>query len=146
ATVATGTPIGDGLQVAVADTGSTAVRPGTPHDVVLRWQSRAAAVDRERELLVIAAAQTGDGEITSEIGRPGAWFAPLPFWQAGDIIEQYLRLNIPQTLTAGQFPVTVRIYTRALAHGGAAEPGASSVRLRGRPLAELPAGTLTVTP
>lgn len=146
APVANGTPIGDGLQVAVTDTGSTAVRPGTPHDVVLRWQSRAAAVDRERELLVIAAAQTGDGEITSEIGRPGAWFAPLPFWQAGDIIEQYLRLNIPQTLTAGQFPVTVRIYTRALAHGGAAEPGASSVRLRGRPLAELPAGTLTVTP
>jgi hypothetical protein len=82
----------------------------------------------------------------SEPGRPGDWFAPLPFWQQGEVVDQRLRIAVPAGTIPGLYPLTVRVYSRELARGGAVEPGASSTRLRGRPIEELPLGSVMVTP
>ena len=142
----TGVTIGSGIRLSSESASELSARAGAALHVALRWEALVSAPEREHEYLTVAVVQTAGGEIVSEVGRPGDWFAPLPFWQAGDVIHQRLRLSLPQSVPAGGYPLTVRVYARDLARGGAAEPGASSARLRGRPLAELAIGTVTVSP
>jgi hypothetical protein len=126
--------------------GPLRVKAGRPLDVPLRWEQLAALPNADRELQVVAALGAPSGDIISEVRRPGDWFAPLPFWQAGEVVEQRLRLEVPQRTPTGSYPLSVRVYARDLAGGGASESGASSARPRGRPVAELSLGTVTVTP
>jgi hypothetical protein len=121
------------------------VKAGRALDVPLRWEQTGAAPDVSRELQAVAVLAAQSGELLSEVGRPGDWFAPLPFWQAGDVIHQRLRLNVPRNVPTGSYPLSIRVYVRDLARGGASEPGASSARPRGSPVAELSLGTVTVT-
>jgi hypothetical protein len=121
------------------------VKAGRSVDVPLRWEQIGVAPDLGRELQAVAVLTAPSGDLLSEVGRPGDWFAPLPFWQAGDIVHQRLRLHVPSNIPAGSYPVSVRVYARDLARGGAGEPGASSARPRGRPVAELSLGSVTVT-
>lgn len=126
-------------------TGSATARAGRSVDVPLRWRA-AATPELTHELLAVAALATPTGEVVSPVGRPGDWFAPLPFWQAGDVVEQRLRMGVPAATPAGQYPLRVRVYRRDLGRGGISEPGAADARVRGQPVAELPLGTLTVVP
>lgn len=137
-------PIGRGLTV--AGYSSPTARAGGPLDVVLRWEATESAPDLEHELLVVAALATPGGDLLSEPGRPGEWFAPLPFWQRGDLVEQRLRIVLPASLAPGRYALTARVFQRDLARGGASEPGASSARVRGRPAVEVPLGEVTVLP
>jgi len=141
-TVGTGLALGSSGEVPA----QSAVRAGGALDVGLRWRAVAPMPDVERELLVVAALAAPGGDVLSEVRRPGDWFAPLPFWQAGDVIEQRIRLAVPASVPPGSYPLRVRVYGRNLARGGISEPGASEARLRGQPLAELPLGTVQVTP
>jgi hypothetical protein len=121
-------------------------RPGGDLDVPLRWESLSPAPNVERELLAVAVLALPAVDLQSEVGRPGDWFSPLPFWQPGETIEQRLRIALPSSAPPGSYPLSVRIYARELARGGAVEPGASSDRPRGRPLAELTLGPVTIAP
>jgi len=121
-------------------------RAGGALDLPLRWDALAATPNVDRELVVVGVLRAPGGEVLTEPGRPGDWFSPMPFWQAGELVEQRLRLAVPARTPPGSYPLSVRVYARDLARGGAAEPGASSSRPRGRPVAELAVGDLTVTP
>ena len=121
-------------------------RPGSALDVPLRWRQLGMTPNVERELLVLAALAVPGGDVVSEARRPGDWFAPLPFWQHGEVIDQNVRLSLPAWLPSGTYPLAVRIYARDLARGGVGEPGATSTRPRGRPIAELALGTVMVEP
>jgi hypothetical protein len=123
---------------------ASAVRPGGTVDVGLRWQETVSAPDLAHEFVAVVALSAPGGDLTSEPARPGGWFNPLPFWQAGDIVDQHVRLILPATLAPGTYPMTARIYSRDLARGGMAAPGASNSKPRGRPVAEVPLGDLTV--
>jgi hypothetical protein len=126
--------------------GPLQVRPGGYLDLPLRWQALGATPDVKRDLVAVAALRTPSVELLSEPGRPGDWFSPLPFWQQGETVGQRLRIAVPAGTPAGVYPLSVRIYERELARGGAAESGASSSRPRGRPAAELMLGPVTVAP
>jgi hypothetical protein len=122
------------------------VRPGGALDVPLQWEALSSDPDVDRELLAVAVLATPAGDLTSEPGRPGDWFSPMPFWQLGEVIEERLRIAVPSSAPPGSYPLSVRVYTRDLARGGAVEPGASSGRPRGRPIAEPTLGEATITP
>jgi hypothetical protein len=124
----------------------TSAAAGGPLDLAVRWRAVAGPPDVDRELLTVAVLAVPGREIVSEVRRPGDWFAPLPFWQAGDTVEQRIRLGVPPTVPAGEYPLRVRVYGRDLARGGISEPGASEARVRGQPLAELALGTVQVLP
>lgn len=121
------------------------VKAGRSLDVPLRWEALGATPNVGRELLVVAVLSAPGGEILSEPRRPGEWFTPLPFWQAGEVVDQWLRLDVPPNTPTGPYPLTVRVYARDLARGGASESGASAARPRGQPVAELSLGDVTVT-
>jgi hypothetical protein len=70
----------------------------------------------------------------------------MPFWQLGEVVEQRLRIAVPSSVSPGSYPLSIRVYARDLARGGAVEPGASTARLRGRPIAELVLGQVTIAP
>jgi hypothetical protein len=122
------------------------VKAGRPLDVPVRWEALGAIPNVTRELMVVGALSAPGGDTLSEPRRPGDWSAPLPFWQAGEVVDQRLRLDVPPNTPSGTYSLTVRVYARDLARGGASEPGASSARPRGRPIAELSLGSVTVTP
>jgi hypothetical protein len=144
--------IGSDLRVGLAPTrpGSRTVslraRPGNVLDVPLRWEVLQAAPNVDRELVTVAVLAMPAGDLTAEPGRPGDWFSPMPFWQLGEVVEQRLRIAVPSSASPGSYPLSVRVYARDLARGGAVEPGASSGRLRGRPIAEPTLGEATITP
>jgi 6-pyruvoyl-tetrahydropterin synthase related domain len=121
-------------------------RPGESLDLPIRWEQIGVTPNVDRELLVVAVLAVPGGDVVSEPRRPGDWFSPLPFWQQGDIVEQNLRLALPPWMRRGPYPLAVRVYPRDLARSGASEPGASAARPRGRPVAELSLGTVTVEP
>jgi hypothetical protein len=121
-------------------------RPGASLDLPIRWEQIGDTPNVDRELLVVAALAAPGGDVVSEPRRPGDWFSPLPFWQQGDVVEQNLRLVLPPWVRRGTYPLAVRVFPRDLARFGVSEPGASSARPRGRPVAELPLGTVTVEP
>jgi hypothetical protein len=121
-------------------------RAGSALDVPLRWRQAGTTPNVDRELLVVAVLGATRGDIVSEPRRTGDWFAPLPFWQRGDLIEQNVRLALPAWLPPGTYPLAVRVYERDLARGGLSEPGAASARPRGRPVAELAVGDVVVEP
>jgi hypothetical protein len=100
----------------------------------------------DRELVVVCVLKAPGGELLSEPARPGDWFSPMPFWQTGEVVEQRLRIAVPPRTPPGSYPLSIRVYGRDLARGGAAEPGAAASRPRGRPIAELTVGDVTVTP
>jgi hypothetical protein len=122
------------------------VRAGRPLDVPLRWEALGVTPNVDRELLVVGVLSAPGGDVLSEPRRPGDWLAPLPFWQSGEVIDQRLRLDVPPNTPTGSYPLIVRVYARDLARGGASESGASSARPRGRPVAELSLGSVTVIP
>jgi hypothetical protein len=124
--------------------GSTA-RPGGAIDIDLEWRT-STTPEHERDYVAVLTLQGPAGDLTSEPGRPGDWFAPLPFWQVGDIIVQRLRIDLPSTLRPGSYPLTARIYARDLARGGLAAPGAARAPVRSRPLAEIALGEVLVGP
>jgi hypothetical protein len=125
---------------------ASTARPGGALDVDLRWQATATTPDLRHEYVTVVALQAAGVESTSEPARPGEWFNPLPFWQPGDVVAQRIRLFLPASLQPGRYPVSARIYARDLARGGLAAPGAADSRPRGRPLAELSLGDVTVGP
>ena len=135
----TGAPAGAGGRPIVA-------RPGSSIDLPLRWQQLGMTPNVDREMMAVAVLIATRGEVVSEPRRPGDWFAPLPFWQRGDLIEQNIRMSLPGWLPEGSYPLLVRVFPRDLARSGISEPGAASARPRGRPVAELPLGTVTVEP
>lgn len=143
--------LGNGLSVAAGEVRTagwrpmTMPRPGDAIDVDLTWRASSTMPDLEREYLAVLAMQAPSGDLTSEPSRPGDWFAPLPFWQAGDLIPQHLRLVLPLDVRPGSYSLVARVYTRDLARGGVVPPGAP-LRVRGRPVAEIPLGDLVVGP
>ncbi|MCC7371937.1 MAG: hypothetical protein IT306_26210 [Chloroflexi bacterium] len=118
----------DGTLVAAPADWRTVVRTGDVLDVLLRW-SATAAPHTDREFAVSTLLKPVEGgrfpRSRSDLRRPGDWFAPLPFWQAGDAIEQPLRLRVHDLTPPGQYTLTLDVYGRDLARGGASEPGAS---------------------
>ncbi len=140
--------IGDAVRVRASEAAGEIrrVRAGAVLDIEMQWRAVAAPADISRELLVVAVLTTPGGDVISPVRRPGDWFAPLPFWQTGDLISQNVRLTVPASVPAGSYPLTVRVYPRDLARGGMSEPGASEARIRGRPIAELPLGNVEVLP
>jgi hypothetical protein len=143
------TSVPGGLQVAGSITTQRPhghASPGDSVDVALRWAATSSTPGVDRELVVVAGLATPAGEVVSGPRRPGDWFSPLPFWQNGDVIEQRIRLSLPASVPPGTYPLAVRVYARDLARGGASEPGASTARPRGRPVAELSLGSVTVDP
>lgn len=143
-----------GTEIQVSATGALAgavdrpaiARPGRSLDVPLTWHQLGVVPNVERELQVVAVLGVPGGDVVSEPRRPGDWFAPLPFWQRGDLIEQNVRLSLPAWVPPGTYPLSARVYARDLARAGLSEPGASSARPRGRPVAELALGNVTVEP
>jgi hypothetical protein len=124
----------------------SAARPGDILDVGLRWRAAASTPDPAHEYVVVLALSADSGDVTSIPSRTGDWFNPLPFWQAGDIVEQRVLLRLPLSVQPGTYPVEARIYDRDLALGGLSAPGAAGSRPRGRPVAELPLGEVRVAP
>ena len=120
-----------------------AARPGDWVDADVTFGVPSADVPR-LDLSGVLVVRAGSREIASDAQRIGDWFAPLPFWQAGDVWRQRIRLALPHDLAAGDYESHVRLYGRELGIGGLAQPGASTWRPRGRPLAELDLGNLTV--
>src|SRR5207237_6662607 len=106
-------------------------------DLPLRWQALSVTPNVDRDLLAVGAVRAPAGDLLAEPGRPGDWFSPLPFWQHDEVVEQRLRISVPARTPPGSYPLSVRVYSRELARGGAVEPGASSARPRGRPTEEL---------
>jgi hypothetical protein len=143
-----GVTVGDGVRLSAPAfrPDGVQVRAGDSLDVPLQWELTGSAPDLKRELIALAVLTAHRGEIVSEPRRPGDWFAPLPFWQPGETVDQSVRLSLPARISAGDYPLVVRVYLRDLATGGVSEPGASSARPRGLPVAELPLGTVTVVP
>lgn len=143
------TDIGSDVRLGVLPTrggGLPRARVGGSLDLPLQWEALAPMPNVERELVAVGVVNVPGGEVLSGPARPGDWFSPLPFWQTGEMIEQRLRIAVPPRTPPGSYPLSIRVYDRALARGGAAEPGASEARPRGRPIAELAVGDLTVTP
>ncbi len=121
-------------------------RRGGYVDIPLRWQAIGEAPSPDRDYVAVAALREPSADLLSEPSRPGDWFSPLPFWQPGETVDQRLRIIVPASTPAGSYPLSVRIYARDLARGGASEPGAAAARPRGRPTDELMLGQVTVTP
>ena len=112
--------------------------------MALKWSQSGVLPDPAHDLLLVAAIITPGGDVLSEPRRAGDWFAPLPFWSTGEQIEQRLRVSVPPGSVSGTYPVVVRLYPLDLARGGMSESGASSARPRGRPIAQLAAGEVTI--
>ena len=119
------------------------VRPGDWIDADLTFAAAAGEL-ADDDLYGVLVLHAGRQELASDARRIGDWFQPLPFWQAGDVWRQRIRLVTPSALAPGEYEATVRLYGRDLAPGGLAAPGASSWRPRGRPVATLELGTVTV--
>ncbi|MCC6176510.1 MAG: glycosyltransferase family 39 protein [Chloroflexi bacterium] len=143
--VADGLTVAGRLHPAPGAAVRNSVRGGDTLVADLTWQATGASLDTSREYLSLLVLRGRGQNIQGESARPGAWFNPLPFWQAGDVVDQRLGLVVPVGLEPGQYEAVTLVYPRDLTAGGMVPPGADDARLRGRPAAELPLGAVEVT-
>jgi len=142
--VTPGLAVSPGRVAPVGFWGGAPARAGHGVDVELQWRATQPLGDLRNDYVTVVSVRAPEREIASAPARPGEWYMPLPFWQAGDVIRQRLRLDLPATLAPGTYSLVARIYPRELGRGGMAAPGTADERPHGRPTVEIPLGDVVV--